>query len=363
MALLTGPFRQSLLPEGRNLMTENVAQETAVRTWRVSADLYAPMASPVTPLGVGTQLRFTSRFVPRMVVYPQMTVALRQSIGPREGMPALPPGWERLVLVADFSCTGDASEALKPVVSLFETILDPLAFELGTTVHLGQCEILDITAPAAIDDDRELMIFASIPFGRNVRSVDMECIRGAVTTTLPDAVPDYDAKTSAALRWFNKSLSTDLLHDQFIFLWIALEILCDLSSISVQAPYQAKCGHLIPQCPECDATTVREVRGQTIMRFLTSEFGVNKETAKSLWGMRQMMHGAINFDSSKLENLPRLVQPLRAAVAAGIKKSLGKNPGDVPLVAPAGLSIHPSLGLGGTRKLRADDLRPLTLTE
>jgi hypothetical protein len=344
-------------------MTEEVEQETLVRAWRVTADLYAPMVTPAAPPTVGAQLRFTSRLVPRVVTYPQMTVALQPSTGAREGMPALPLGWERVVLVADISSTGDKTEVLKSVVSLFETILDPLAFELGATVHLGQCEMLDITKPAVLDDDRELMIFASIPYGRNARSVDMECIRGAVAATLPDAVPDYDARASAALRWFNKSLATDLLHDQFIFLWIALEILCDLSPISVQAPYQARCGHLIAQCPECGTTTSREVRGQTIMRFLTSEFAVDEATVRQLWGMRQMMHGAINFESSKLESLPLLVQPLRAAVAAGIKRILGRNPDDAPLVAPAGLSVHPAFGVEGTRKLTADDLRPLTLTD
>lgn len=344
-------------------MTEEAAQETVVRTWRVTVDLYAPMVTPATPPTVGAQLRFTSRLVPRVVAYRQMTVALRPSTGPHEGMPELPMGWERALLIADISSAGETSEVLKSVVSLFETILDPLAFELGSAVHLGQCEMLEITKPAMVDEDRELMIFASTPYGRNARSVDMECIRGAVAVTLPDVVPDYDARRSAALRWFNKSLTTDLLHDQFIFLWIALEILCDLSPISAQAPYQARCGHLIAQCPECGATTSREVRGQTIMRFLTSEFAVDEATVRQLWGMRQMMHGAISFESSKLENLPRLVQPLRAAVAAGIKKILGKNSDDAPLVAPAGLSIHPALAVGGTRKLTADHLRPLTLTE
>src|ERR1700755_3280808 len=108
-------------------MSEGVAQEIAVRTWRVTADLYAPMAIPAaaTPPVVGTQLRFTSRLVPKVVIYPQMTVALRSSTGPREGAPELPLGWERLILVTDISSVANASEALKPVVSLFETILDP----------------------------------------------------------------------------------------------------------------------------------------------------------------------------------------------------------------------------------------------
>jgi len=53
------------------------------------------------------------------------------------------------------------------------------------------------------------------------------------------------------LRWFVKALGTDLLHDQFIFLWMALEILCDDSDVRVEEPYVGPCQHQIPECPEC----------------------------------------------------------------------------------------------------------------
>ena len=83
------------------------------------------------------------------------------------------------------------------------------------------------------------------------------------------------------------------------------------------------------------------------------------EDASALWRMRQFMHGAIPFDSNKLEALPALVQVLRAAVAAALKGSLGWEPGSPPLVAASGLSIHPALSVGGTRAINVDDISSL----
>jgi hypothetical protein len=154
-------------------------------------------------------------------------------------------------------------------------------------------------------------------------------------------------------------MGTDLLHDAFIFLWIALEILVDLSPISIEAPYQARCSHLIKHCPECGTTTVKEVRGPTIRQYLEVSFGVDTETAKALWRMRQMMHGAINFEPAKLQDLPRLIQPLRAAVAEGIKRRIGIDTHAAPVISSSGMSINPSMGVEGTRKISADDLQSL----
>ena len=252
----------------------------------------------------------------------------------------LPPGIELAFLVMDLTDSVDALEAVESAVEVFEVIVDSLSFQLGSVVRLGQFEVLDITAPVAIDDERELRIFAGPPYGTNIRSVEMESIRGAISVTLPDEAPQHDARTAAALRWFNKSMSTDLLHDVFIFLWIALEILVDLSPITVEAPYQARCSHLIKHCPECGTSTAREVRGSTIRQYLEVSFGIDGETAKALWRMRQMMHGSINFEPDKLQDLPKLVQPLRAAVAEGIKRRLGIDIHAAPAISASGLSIN-----------------------
>ena len=172
-------------------------------------------------------------------------------------------------------------------------------------------------------------------------------------------IPAFDAKVSAALRWFYKALNTALLHDQFIFLWIALENLCDLSPLSVAGPYQAPCRHAIKHCPECGRSTDKEIRGPTIRHYLEVSFGVSREVSGALWRMRQMMHGDINFDLLKLQDLPRLIQPLRAAVASGIKRQIEIDNHAAPQVLSAGLSINPHLGTGGTRPIRGTDIEPL----
>jgi len=167
-----------------------------------------------------------------------------------------------------------------------------------------------------------------------------------------------NSQVAAALRWFNKALGTDLLHDQFIFLWIAMEILCDRSEIKVQAPYVGPCQHEIPTCPECETPTTRMVRGATMKAFL-EHFGVDKSQAKDLWGMRQIMHGQIPFDSRKLEKLASLVQALRAVVAAGLKECLGRKPEDPPLVAASGLAIHPVAAMVGVGPVSEEEMEPL----
>ncbi len=328
------------------------------RTWRVTAHIYAPMSTPNTPPQLGMQLTFASRLLSKTVAYSDIEVALRPSETPPTE-PTLPPGWERAFLLADIQ-TPDALNAVEYSVEVFEKIIDSLSFELGTAIRFGQFEVLDVTPPLCIAEERDFQIFSGPPYGTNIRSVDMECIKGAVLVSLPDGLPNHDPKIAAALRWFNKAMSTDLLHDTFIFLWIALEILCDLSPVSVEAPYQARCNHTIKHCPECGESTAREVRGRTIRRYLETAFGISPETSGALWRMRQMMHGAINFEPSKLRDLPSLVQPLRSAVAAGIKRALGIDTYAAPIVMAAGLSINPSMGVGGTRPIVDGDLHALT---
>jgi hypothetical protein len=75
--------------------------------------------------------------------------------------------------------------------------------------------------------------------------------------------------------------------------------------------------------------------------------------------MRQLMHGAIPFDSEKLASLGTLVQSLRAVVAAGLKARLGWHADDPPLVASSGLSIHPAMAAGGTGQISEENIKPL----
>lgn len=321
--------------------------------------VFAPIATPNVRLEIGAVPRFTSRILPKVVQYGDMTVAILLSSGPSAVPQEMMMGQEKIQLVVDILGTSDPLPSVEAAVGLLEILIDALSFVLGAALRVGQMEVHDITAPLKLGEDRELRIFASPPFGTNVRTIEMQSIAGALLVSLPDARPNLDSKTAAALRWFFKSMGTDLTHDVFIFLWIALEILCDMSPISVEAPYQARCNHVIRHCPECGVSTQREVRGATIRQYLEVAYGIDGKISGLLWRMRQMMHGAVDFEPGKLKDLPALVQPLRAAVAAGIKRQLGIDPTAPPMVSMSGLSISPAMGLEGTRKVDVNDMKSL----
>jgi hypothetical protein len=270
------------------------------------------------------------------------------------------PGTRLVDLLTD--ATSEAADDMWSVVHAFgptlEAIVDLMTFEMGSPIYTGQTDLIDVTPPVAVGEERAHQIFAANPFDKNARQVEMQAIQGLAFGRLPDISVAQDSRVAACLRWFTKSLSTVLLHDQFIFLWIALEILSDDSDIKVSAIYKANCGHEILSCSTCGASPARPVFGPSRKAFLES-FGVSQEDAGALWRMRQMMHGAISFDSEKLDKLPSLLQILRAAVSVGLKDRLGINPEEPPLVSPSGSSIHPSIGLGGTRPIAEDDIEAL----
>ena len=333
------------------------------RRWRVRVLFGAPTAVPMPPGGgPPAQLTFQSRVPDQARKYGDVVVVIRAARSA-----ALPPGvapnpqLALCYLIADVAAD-DPHEAVVVLGSTVEPIIDLMSFEMGAAIPLGQTEVVDITEPVAIGDERETVIFSDSRFDRYARQMEMQAIQGLALGRLPDLGTISDSKVAAALRWFVKSLETLLLHDQFIFLWIALEILSDRSGIRVEEPYRGPCQHDIPNCPECGRPTSQMVRGATLRTFLEG-LGVSVDDASALWRMRQLMHGAIPFDSKKLEALPALLQVLRAAVAAALKASLGWEQGAAPFVAASGLSIHPAVGVGGTRAINDDDVLPLLSAE
>jgi hypothetical protein len=331
-----------------------------VTMWRLRATLIVP-ASVLLPPGGGLPqtLQFQSRVPEQVRDYGTYRVALRSADdSPEAAMYSQQPGITLVDLLTDVTSDEDAWSAVGAFGPTLEAIVDLMTFEMGSPIYVGQTDLIDVTPPVSVGDERAHNTFAANPFDKNARQVEMQAIQGLALGRLPDISLVKNSRVAASLRWFTKSLSTVLLHDQFIFLWIALEILSDDSHIKIQAPYKANCGHEIPSCPTCDASTVKPVFGPSRKAFLES-FGVSPGDAAALWSMRQMMHGAISFDSQKLNKLPSLLQILRAAVAAGIKDRLGINPEAPPLVSPGGLSIHPSMGLGGTRAIIARDIESL----
>jgi hypothetical protein len=334
------------------------SSSATTRLWRVRALIFGPAHfTPAPDGGLPEQLEFHSRLPPQAREYEGIPVAIQELPEDFAKAYETPPGIEPVYLVADLEAA-DVNEATEKAGPVFEAITDLMSFDMGAPLPIGQVDVSDITPPIAIGDERETSMYGAPPFSLNARSVEMQAIQGRMLGQLPDSLEVDNSKLTAALRWFVKALGTDLLHDQFIFLWIALEILCDASEIKVLAPYVGPCHHKIAACPECETPTTRMVRGATMRAFL-ERFGISESQAKELWAMRQLMHGAIPFDSTKLKNLGSLVQPLRAVVASRLKEWLGKGPDEPPLVAASGASIHPALGAYGTGQVTEEDLWPL----
>lgn len=337
--------------------------EKGGRLWRVRVQFVAPTAIPM-PLGGGppTQLTFENRIPEQTRNYDDVIVNIRCT-SPAAQSPGAPlnPGHVLCHLIADVVAL-DPHAAIVALASKIESVIDLMSFEMGTAISPGQTDVVDISEPVAVGDEREIVIFSGSPFHRHIRQVEMQVIQGLLHGRLPDIKSIPDAKVAAALRWVVKSLETDLIHDQFIFLWIALEILSDKYGNQVKMPYSGPCQHEIPNCPECGRETSQMVRGETLRKYL-KELKVSGADANSLWKMRQIMHRAFPFKSEKLETLPALLQILRAAVVASLKVSLGWVPEAPPVVATSGLSITPALGVGGTRIISVEDITPLMSAE
>ncbi len=255
----------------------------------------------------------------------------------------------------------DAAHAVEEALPYFERILESLSFQMQVALLIQGLEAIDLTGSPAPGDTREFFRwsgFATATF--RPRSVPMESLVGRrVPDLMVDLDPD-DRRANRALDWYLKALTALFQADEFIFLWIATEILAADSDLKVNEPYRGQsCGHVISNCPECGAATTKVVQGASMKRFLTDGFGVGPDLASRLWVARQMLHGAHDFDSTIMNELPDLSQRLRAVVVEALKPRLGISDEDPPFAAATGLSISPFAGVGGTREVTDRDLAPL----
>jgi hypothetical protein len=262
-------------------------------------------------------------------------------------------------LVSEVTAGEEPTSAVRALEVPVTTLIDLLSFQMGAAIEIEQMNAIDVTPPIVVGDSRTFHSWGGSPFGQFQRGVDMEAVRGQLLGQFPTSIDVEDKRTAAALRWFVKSLSTQFLHDQYLFLWIALEILCDAAAFKIKEPSRCpRCGHETPECPSCGLPTTQKRQGQTMQRFI-EQFGVSNADSTDMWKCRQMMHGRAQFQPGAGEEVGRLVQLLRAVVAAGLKLQLGLGTDDPPLVMMPGLSIHPSLSLGGTSQITEDHIRPL----
>jgi hypothetical protein len=271
-------------------------------------------------------------------------------------LPGAQPGWDvgELVMVVQAATVDDARSRIDLPSEL---LIESLSFLLQTALVWQNLRYLDITPPVAAGDQREFTTQAGAMADKFTQSVAMGGIAIDDVVRLPAALVEPEPKLRQALGWYVKALSTPFTADQFIFLWIAVDLFRGMSGISVVEPYTTRCGHKIASCPTCNASVNRELQGQSVQKYLVDRFKLDAAVAARIWKARQIMHGAVAFDSAVMDELGELVQITRSVVAAELKAQLGVPAGQNPQVGYGAPAIHPGgTGVGGTSAVSADDL-------
>ena len=162
-----------------------------------------------------------------------------------------------------------------------------------------------------------------------------------------------DHRLQRALDWYLKGMAAALQVDQFMFWWVAAELLRVVSGVSRVEPIVPRCGHQLTHCPECGEPTTRELLGASMQAFLVESGGLDVAVARQARRTRQIVHGNVALDSTKLENLPALTP------AGGFKRWWQRAEGPPehrcgPAAVHRGgrkLLIDPHMALGGTTTL------------
>lgn len=239
-----------------------------------------------------------------------------------------------LVRAHDF---GDGFNAAQPLV---EAMIDALAFQMQTALHVVGFNMLDITEPLAVGENRDVHNYAGaestiapkfsgLPpdFTWHEFAVDVPHL---VTSRLPSTTPDR-----MALWWYIKGLDVPYAVDKFMCFWTAVEILWDQSNVRVSQPYNPPCGHVLTVCPQCSSPMTRIVRGASIKQFLREEGAMPDDSAAEVWKLRQVVHGRNLFSADRLPVLGRMVTELRSALLFLLKRQMHIPEEEPPAMARA----------------------------
>jgi hypothetical protein len=338
-----------------------------VRTWQVTADVVFPNHLPV-----GIDAEGKPQWPQQLIPQSRIPAAHRQMDGAdvfvyegdKESIPQIRDDLRFAlgqVAIRLESGADDPTSAIQEAAPFIDRVLESLSFQTQTALQIHSVRAIDLTGEPAVGDERacgEWSGFATPTF--RATSVPMQSLVGRIVPDVNFDLDPNDAQANRALDWYLKALTAPFEADDFIFLWIACEILAADSDIKVSEPYRGPaCGHVIGECPQCRAPTTKPVQGASMKRWLTEGFSVDEEVAKRLWKARQVLHGAHAFDSTIMDDLPELSQWLRAVVVAEVKRRLGVPDDEPPFAAPKGLTVSPSMGLEGTAKVSESDLNPL----
>lgn len=339
------------------------AEIVSARTWQVAADVVFPNEFPLDIIDGTPQLPQQLR--PRSRIPTQQRYVDDAIVFVVPGEPKRVPGLEHDLrfglasVIVRLACDSkDGSEAATAATVLLDRVLESLSFQMQVALEIYGLEALDMSGSPQPGDTRSFSRWSG--WATPTTSMPMQSLVGRLVPDLNVDLSPTDQRANRALDWYLKALTARFEADHFIFLWIAAEILAADSPLKVSEPYRGPaCGHVIDRCPECGAETTKPVQGASMKRYLTEGFGLDEAAATGIWRARQMLHGAHSFDSKIMESLAESSQQLRYVVMSHLKQRLGMSAEDPPFAAPAGLSISPFVGVGGTREVTEVDLNPL----
>ncbi len=250
--------------------------------------------------------------------------------------------------------------ARKILFPLIEMVVDDLCFQVQGPISVVQLELLNVSPPVAVGDEREGLLIPAPNGFREFKMSRSTALDSEITADFPMLRQDYarhEKHIQNALDWYIKGLHASADPDKYILYWIALEILAKASGSKVEAPTTLRCNHVIRTCPECAAPTSVHRQAASMRQFL-SAFGVDRTLADRLWEMRQLVHGAWSFDSKQVQGLAELLHHLRSIVMAVLKTTLGMPP-DLPPIVTSGGPVISSPALTIRRPLTKSDLSGL----
>lgn len=331
------------------------------KTWRVCAAVGLPvLMAGEAPLGGGLPERLHR--VPRLPGGQQATVeGAVVFVKPWEGAdfpvhPMIQQEWLEFSTEVEVDSSEMAAEAAAERVGV---VLDDLSFRMDVPLAISQLECVDVTRPVNAGDEREMLLFPypnGYPSWRFSRSAALGHVAAEQQVVLKESYRPFTGRDRRAMDWYLKAVNTPFESDQFMFLWIALEVLLDGDEdAQVKGPLITRCQHEIAECPTCGEPTSRMVRGLSLASYLRKH-GASEADASILWEVRQVMHGRGHLDREGVADLPRQVQVLRASVTRALKVRLGIPAVQAPVVSATAMSIRPEVALGGRRSLEEREL-------
>jgi hypothetical protein len=240
------------------------------RTWQVTAQVIFPTHIPMDIDSEGqaqlpSQLKPVSRIPKSYRELDGTRIFLRESEN-QQFLDDFRYSVGELIVRLD-SSGADPISAVQVASPIIDRVLESLSFQMQSALPIAALGVIELTGSPMVGEERpcaQWSGFATPTF--RPASIPMESLVGRIIPDIDIDLDPEDPRANRALDWYLKSLTANFETDQFIFLWIACEILAADSGLEVREPYRVpKCRHEITACPQCGASTEARVQGPSMV--------------------------------------------------------------------------------------------------